>query len=332
MRAAGFSQVPPAQADVVVCLGAPGREERKELKKAEEEGRCVIVVAEADEAKALAAEFPVAVLPLADFEVRSILDILSRLSRMKLARERAEMRRLIVLRDELLSIAWHDLRTPVTSLKLLTDLIETSIPEFRGKTLGGLPLDEIVETMRRNLSRMEKLISDILEVSRLYRGPRELDLGYVDVNEVVGEVVASLFPMAMGKDIVLDAELAPRLPLVRADGARVSQVVMNLVDNALKYTPPRGTVTVKTTEADGGVTIEIADTGPGIPEEEQAGIFERFGRGSTKATGGEPSTGLGLYICKEVMELHGGKIRLESKPGRGSRFFAFFPKGEENDS
>ena len=195
-----------------------------------------------------------------------------------------------------------------------------------------ISLREIVETMRRNLSRMERLISDVLEVSRLYRGARELKRAPVDVNEVAGEVAASLFPQAMVKDIVLDAELAPRLPVIRADGARVSQVVMNLVDNAIKYTPQGGAVTLGTREAEGGVIVEVADTGPGIAPEEQRGIFERFGRGSSRATGGESSTGLGLFICREIMELHGGRIWLESEPGRGSRFLVFFPKGDGNAS
>ena len=334
VSAAGFSEVLPASADVVLCVGTPATREREELKKAQEEGRCAVVAAGADEAEELAKEFPVAVLPLAGHELCSLLGGLAELSRLKRERGRPEMQRLIELRDELLSVAWHDLRTPVTSLKLLADLLETGIPEFEGKTLGGFPPGEFVETMRRNLSRVEEIISGILDISRLYRDASELDLAPVDVNEVVGEVAASLFPMAMGKDIVLDAELAPDLPVISADSARVSQLVINLIDNALKYTSPGGTVTVKTSGADGGggVVIEVADTGPGSPEEEQVGIFERVGRGSSRATGGEARTGRGLYICKEIMELHGGRIWLESKPGEGSRFLAFFPKGEGDDS
>ncbi|MHC4247884.1 MAG: sensor histidine kinase [Planctomycetota bacterium] len=106
-------------------------------------------------------------------------------------------------------------------------------------------------------------------------------------------------------------------------------MVANLVENAVKYTPPGGSVTVRTLsngEA-GGVVLEVADTGPGVPEEERDRLFQRFGRGSARTTGGEPSTGLGLFICREIVEQHGGRVWFEpiEGPGHGSRFFAFWP-------
>ena len=152
--------------------------------------------------------------------------------------------------------------------------------------------------------------------------------------------MAGLFPVAMQKDIVLDLATDPDVGLVLAEARRVGQVVSNLVGNALKFTPQGGSVTVTTRPASpevggdlpGGAVLEVADTGPGIAAEDREKIFRRFSRGRARATGGEPSTGLGLYICREVVELYGGRIWFESAPGKGSRFFVLFLGADATES
>jgi len=137
--------------------------------------------------------------------------------------------------------------------------------------------------------------------------------------------VASLFPVAIRKDIALDLVTEPAVGLILAGEKSVGQVVANLVGNALKYTPPGGTVAVCTRRDEGGALMEVADTGPGIGPEDAARLFQRFARGNARATAGEPSTGLGLYICREIVESLGGRIWVESTPPDGSRFFVHWP-------
>ncbi|HHN46117.1 MAG TPA: HAMP domain-containing histidine kinase, partial [Planctomycetes bacterium] len=184
----------------------------------------------------------------------------------------------------------------------------------------------IVAIMRRNVARMEALVNDMLEVFRLYRGAFTLNLVETQINQLVEDNVVSFYPNAIEKDITLDFLLDSRAPLVEADPFRVNQVIANLISNALKYTPKGGMVEVSTAWDGKEVTVSVKDTGPGITPEEQAKLFESFSKGSAEATGGEESTGLGLYICRRIMEMHGGRIWVESEPGVGSTFRASFPK------
>lgn len=217
--------------------------------------------------------------------------------------------------EEFVAIASHDLRTPVSTLRLLHDLLSSKLKAGAGglspKELSDF--DELLEIMARNLDKMEAFTEDILSAWRLFRGRAEADTGPVSLNAVVEDAVAGLFPSAMRKDIALDLVIDSSIERVSAESRRAGQVVANLVGNAVKYTPRGGTVTVYTRAGEGGAVLEVADTGPGIPEDERAGLFERFSRGSARATGGEPSTGLGLYICREIVEHHGGRIWFEPR-------------------
>lgn len=228
----------------------------------------------------------------------------------------AHLSRLLSTRDEFFSIATHDLRNPLTTLKLSLELLNLPGTEENRQTL---------DIMKRNLEKMEVLINDMLEVFRLYRGSFSLNLSDVQINRIVEDNVVSHYPIAVEKDITLDFLLDPRCEPLKADPFRVNQVVANLLSNALKYTSANGTVEVGTLWEGNGVQIHVSDTGPGVSEEEREHIFESFSRGSARATGDEASTGLGLYICKRIMQLHGGRIWVESSGNKGSTFYAFFP-------
>ena len=259
-------------------------------------------------------------------------------------RVRAEDRlgELAQAQDSFGAIVSHDLRTPVTTLRLLRDLFTSQLNAKADLLTKNerVSTDELLGIMSRSLDRMEAFIDDMLEAWRLSPGPSEQAPEPVGLNRVVGEVVAGLFPVAMQKDIVLDLATDPDVGLVLAEARRVGQVVSNLVGNALKFTPQGGSVTVTTRPASpedggdlpGGAVLEVADTGPGIAAEDREKIFRRFSRGRARATGGEPSTGLGLYICREVVELYGGRIWFESAPGKGSRFFVLFLGADATES
>ncbi len=266
-------------------------------------------------------------------------------------KQRAYFEDLAESREDLVTIASHDLRTPVSTLRLLQDIFRSNL-DAKSEQLSPRDLsdfDELLGIMERNLDKMEALTEDIIEAWCVSRGRPEAAREPVSLNSVVEDVVTGLFPSAMRKDIALDLVTEPSLGPVMAESRRVAQVVANLVGNAVKYTPPGGTVTVRTRAEEGGVLFEVADTGPGIPEEERGRLFQRFSRGSARATGGEPSTGLGLFICREILEQHGGRAWFEprgfgpavsrapagpdaSSPETGSRFLAFWPFGKKQGS
>jgi signal transduction histidine kinase len=247
------------------------------------------------------------------------------------ARERARAAEIAEAQESFIAIASHDLRTPVSTLRLLQDLFRSKLSArtepFSPKELSDF--DELLEIMERNLEKMDGFIGDILEAWRLFRGTPQLAREPMSLNSVTADIVAGLFQTAMKKDIALDLMTDSSLGPIMAEPRRVGQVVANLVENALKYTPHGGSVTVRSYPAadDEGAVLEVADTGPGVPEGERDSLFDRFTRGSARTTGGEPSTGLGLYICREIVEQHGGRVWFEpvEGPGHGSRFFAFWP-------
>jgi signal transduction histidine kinase len=226
----------------------------------------------------------------------------------------AYLEQLIKTRDEFFSIATHDLRSPLTTLKLSLSMLK-----------AGPDAQEILGIMQRNIARMEALVNDMLEVFRLYRGTFALNLADTDVNRLVEDNIVSFYPNAIEKGITVDFILDRAARPVKADQFRVSQVVANLISNALKYTPKTGVVEVSTTWEKDGIRISVKDNGPGIPPQERDRLFKSFGKGSAAATGGEQSTGLGLYICKRIMDMHRGRIWFDSEPGKGTTFHAFFP-------
>jgi signal transduction histidine kinase len=254
------------------------------------------------------------------------------------ARESARAEEIAEAQEGFVAIASHDLRTPVSTLRLLHDLFRSKLNAGSDKLTPSelSDIEELLDIMERNLEKMDGFIGDILEAWLLFRGPPQLATESVSLGSVTEDIVAGLFPFAMKKDIALDLVMDPTLRSIMAEPRRVGQVVANLVENAIKYTPPRGSVTVRTfpdAEA-GGAVLEVADTGPGVPEDERGLLFQRFGRGSVRATAGESSTGLGLFICREIVEQHGGRVWFApvESPEHGSRFCAFWPYDGDTSS
>ncbi|HBR56331.1 MAG TPA: hypothetical protein DEA22_02485 [Blastocatellia bacterium] len=226
--------------------------------------------------------------------------------------------RLEKMRQEFLSNISHELRTPLTSIMAFVETLESGAiddPENNRRFLG---------VVRRNAQRMNDLISDILELSMIESGKITIEIKSVKLANLVDEIFASLSSKAAERDIGLinEIEAEARVP---ADQMRLEQMLTNLIDNAIKFNRPAGTVSVRMESNDGKYRIEVSDTGEGILPSHLPRIFERFyraDRGRTREVGG---TGLGLSIVKHLARLHGGDVSAFSDLGRGSRFIIELP-------
>jgi PAS domain S-box-containing protein len=220
-------------------------------------------------------------------------------------------------RDEMLGVVAHDLRNPLSTITMAAQmLLEVGSPE---RTLERKQL----EIMRRAGERMKRLISDLLDAKRIESGGLTVDPRPEDVNTVVTDAVEMLRPLASSSSLQLDAAVSDGLPRVMVDPARVQQVLSNLVGNAIKFTPPGGSITVRAElGADGEVCLAVADTGPGIPNEQLPHIFGRFWQGKRTDRRG---VGLGLAIAKAIVEAHRGRIWVESQVGSGTSFYFTVP-------
>jgi signal transduction histidine kinase len=170
-------------------------------------------------------------------------------------------------------------------------------------------------------ARLATLIGDVLDTSRIEAGTFTYSFSDVDLADLVRETVAT---MGIGQDEVAVVAYTPEtVPPVRADRERLKQVLINLVENAVKYSPAGGEVDVRAWADNGLVLVEVGDQGPGIPREQQGLIFEKFGRANVG--GGKPGSGLGLFIARSIAEAHGGSLKVRSAPGQGATFTLEIP-------
>ena len=214
----------------------------------------------------------------------------------------------------------HELRTPLTNIRLYLDLLDKGRSE---------KFADYLETLHRETERLIDLIEDLLTVSRLDAGTAEMEPTWIDLNSMAAGLVEDRRRLVARVDLAIAFDPQTDLPLVRADERMISQVVANLMTNAVNYTLPGGSITVRTdTIADGAnkwARLTVADTGLGIPENEVPRLFERFFRGAASRARGISGTGLGLAICKEILDRHGGRITASSRAGEGSSFTIWLP-------
>jgi PAS domain S-box-containing protein len=232
----------------------------------------------------------------------------------------SQLKELERMKDRFVSNVSHELRTPITNLNLYLNLLEKGPLEKR---------DKYMATLRREVKRLYQLIEDLLSLSRLDVGSVQLNLIPMDVSQPAAQLVRDRMALAGYQGLILSDELAPDLPLAMADEKMLTQVITNLMTNAMNYTPAGGVVVVRTAlrrlEGADWVTITVQDTGYGISAEDQAHLFERFFRGRAAQETGAPGTGLGLAICKEIIDRHQGRITAESRLGEGSEFTVWLP-------
>jgi signal transduction histidine kinase len=219
------------------------------------------------------------------------------------------------LRQETTELIIHDLRNPLSSIAVSLKLLSLMLPEEVLKANQG-----ILSIGQASCERMQRLVDSLLEVSRLETGEESFHIQAVQLPQVIDETIRRVSILAR-PGTTLHATVEPDLPLVLADPEKIERVIMNLLDNALKYTPEGGQITVSAErQTEGLVQVSVTDEGPGIPPEERERIFERFAQvanGQTRRRG----FGLGLTYCRLAIEHHGGKIWVEpGAGGRGSRF------------
>jgi signal transduction histidine kinase len=168
------------------------------------------------------------------------------------------------------------------------------------------------------------LINDVLDLSKIEAGQMTLSVASYSLEDVLQNVLAAVEPLAAVKHLVLKREIQPQLPAGHGDQRRIAQVLLNLIGNAIKFTD-QGEVAVVVSENRGSFQIAVSDTGPGIAPEEQERIFEEFHQADNSATKTKSGTGLGLAIAKRIIEMHGGRISVESTLGGGSTFRIILP-------
>lgn len=224
------------------------------------------------------------------------------------------------LRASFTSMLVHDLRAPLAVIDGYIELLQQAkldpVTERQRRYLGA---------MRASCERMIRLISEILDVSKLEAGRLSIERQSLDLCALAEDVVERMRPVALRKSIELGMGGATVPMKVLADRVRLEQVLMNLLSNAIKFTPTEGRVTVELAELDDEVEVAVVDTGPGIPAEEMPLLFEKFRQTRSGESSGQ-GTGLGLVICRHLVEAHGGRIWVESDVGTGSRFVFRLPR------
>lgn len=229
------------------------------------------------------------------------------------------------MKDELVSVASHELRTPMTSIKsYLWMIINKKATLTEGKK------SEYLSRVYESSERMIKLVEDMLTVSKIEGGKVEIHLASTNLEDLVEQVVKDMLVQAQAKGVSLAFLKSPqKLPAVLMDIDRTREILVNLIGNALKYTPNQGRIEILAKEQKDGVVVSIHDSGKGIAKEDLPRLFQKFGRleGSFVSSAEAGGTGLGLYITKGLVELQGGKIWVESEKGQGSTFSFILKKG-----
>ena len=238
-----------------------------------------------------------------------------------------ELRRLERVRRDFIANISHELRTPLASVRLLAETLEDTIDVDPEKA------QEFVEKIETEVEHLSGLVTELLELARIESGQVSMSIEPVGAEQLVREVMARMLPLAQRHRVTLRTEVAQGEMLVAADSKQIARVLVNLIHNAIKFTPSGGIVVIGTEMQEDGRTqgFFVRDTGVGIRPEELARIFERFykaDRARSKASyigPGGGGSGLGLAIARHVVEAHGGRIWAESSPGQGSTFTFTLP-------
>jgi two-component system phosphate regulon sensor histidine kinase PhoR len=234
----------------------------------------------------------------------------------------SELKRLEKIRRDFVANVSHELRTPVTVIKgyaetLLSGALATN-PE---RTC------DFLEKIHRHSERLSSLVDDLLALSELESGVDRPEPPPVQIGPAIDHVCALLEEKASVKGIDIQRQGVGEAEQVIADRAKLEQVLLNLLDNAIKYTPEGGSIDISTVEKEGMLKVDVKDTGIGIPEKDLPRIFERFYRVDAARSREQGGTGLGLAIVKHIVQQYGGSVSVESVPGKGSTFSFTLRKG-----
>jgi two-component system sensor histidine kinase KdpD len=221
------------------------------------------------------------------------------------------------LRNSLLAALGHDLRTPLTLLVGLSESLAGSNP-----ALAPAQLD-VARTLKNEALRMSTLVANLLDMARIQSGGVHLQLEWQSIEEVVGGALRASAAVLAGHTV--RTSLPPDLPLVRFDAPLLERVLCNVLENAAKYTPPTSSITIAAHPHGDWMELSVTDDGPGLPPGREEAIFEKFTRGERESS--TPGVGLGLAICRAIVDAHGGRIHAEQAPERGARIVIRLPRG-----
>ena len=230
-----------------------------------------------------------------------------------------EIKRQERIRKDFVANVSHELRTPLASIK---GYLETLADEGMDDPAQA---KEFLSILQKNSDRLQNIVQDLLHLSRIESGLDPVRPAEVPLKECLEKNLLLLAPLAKKKEQVCSLSIPSEMKLW-ADPKKINQVFINLLENAIKYTPEKGTIEIKASQKESRVEIEIQDSGIGIPKEDLSRIFERFYRVDRTRSRDLGGTGLGLSIVKHIVEAHGGKISAQSEPGKGSRFILSLPK------
>jgi two-component system sensor histidine kinase KdpD len=221
------------------------------------------------------------------------------------------------LRNSLLAALSHDLRTPLTVLIGLAESLSLTKPPITAQQ------GEIADSIKEEARRMSTLVGNLLDMARIESGDVKLNLAWQPLEEVVGSALGAA--RGMLREHVIDVRLPRDLPLVQFDALLIERVLVNLLENASKYTPPGSRVVIAAEAAAGQLRVSISDDGPGLPHGREEAVFQKFTRGDRESA--TPGVGLGLAICRAIIESHLGKISASNRPGGGANFTFTLPLG-----
>lgn len=208
----------------------------------------------------------------------------------------------------------HELRTPLTPILGCARLLAE---QFRPEP--GSPQDRLIRGIINSAEALESRLSDLLDLAQLEAGVFSLEMGRVDLRVVINDLALQYQPLAQGKGQTLALDLPDRMPLVKGDRRRIVQILMNLLENAVKFTPRGGSILVRAMINNGDLAVEVHNTGLGLSPEEQQRLFRPYYR-SEADRHGLSGSGLGLAVCKQLVEGHGGKLWVQSDAGKGVTF------------
>ncbi|MBI2360340.1 MAG: HAMP domain-containing histidine kinase [Deltaproteobacteria bacterium] len=224
------------------------------------------------------------------------------------------------MKTDFYSMMSHELRTPLTSIKEATGLLLDGV--------GGVVTGKqrrLLSILSEESNRLIDLVNSLLDLSKMEAGMMTYSLAPISLAPLIQKAMVELGPLAEAKRIRLESKCNHELPAINADGERILQVLRNLIGNALKFTPENGVVTVSAARTDAEVEVRVIDTGPGIPRESLATIFDKYRQGNIPGSGRIQGSGLGLAFVRHIITSHGGRVWADSESGQGSTFIFVLP-------
>ncbi|GAA0892918.1 ATP-binding protein [Fulvivirga kasyanovii] len=238
----------------------------------------------------------------------------------KLKEANEKLRQLDQLKDEFISTVTHEMRTPITSIRALSEILHDN------NDLDQEERSQFLSIIVEETERMERLINQVLDLEKMESGQLELPLSTLQLNDVVRESLNSIEQLILGRKIILKTELQPELPAIKGNKDRLIQVILNLVSNAIKFCDQEaGEITILTNEDSGLVELTVMDNGSGVPEESKELIFQAFYQDKNQTLKKQEGSGLGLTICQKIIEKHGGKIWVKNNGSNGAVFTFSIP-------